>query len=344
MPKGAKRRKALKRKKEEEKSAIQSSAQIGASDDDPRSQDDKGGSDSGDGGDVSSPTTKKSGNGEESSSSSVFGSGFGGESKAGEAEAVAEAVAVVVKDVVVGEESNPSRDVKVDFVEDVKSLSMLSRSSSSSSSSSSDSSSDEEKKDLEVTESVKEVVVVGQEEERLTFIEDSPLEDSEKRLVVTLVDLGVEEISRNGGDEQHCVHEVESDKNVIESVTVSSLDNLGADPPQGAVHQFEEKSSVIDDSQSRNSEEKTLAVPVIGQGAEESSGIGGEQAKVESETVKSKDSHVHEVESDKNARESDAFVSLDNEQHELPVAPPTIRPTSWKSCCGLFEVLTGSSR
>ncbi|KAK9093567.1 hypothetical protein Syun_028478 [Stephania yunnanensis] len=328
MPSGAKRRKALKRKKEKEEeksasaSAVQSSAQIGASDDDPRSQDDKG-SDSGDGGD-GGDETKKSGNGEESSSSVLVGSGFGGESKDGE---------VVVVDL-----KPEIRDVKVDFVEDVKSLSR-----SSSSSSPSDSSSDEEKKYLEVIESVREVVVIGQGEEKLTVIEDSPLEDSEKRLVVTVVDLGVEEISRNGGEQR----KDELDKDVTESGTVASLDNHGADPPQGSVHQVEEKSSIVDDLRLKNSEETLLAVPVIDQSVEEiSSGIGGENPRIESETVKSKDSHVHEVELDKNtnARESDAFASLDNEQHELPVAPPTIRPTSWKSCCGLFEVLAGSSR
>ncbi|XP_010272656.1 PREDICTED: transcriptional regulator ATRX homolog isoform X2 [Nelumbo nucifera] len=36
--------------------------------------------------------------------------------------------------------------------------------------------------------------------------------------------------------------------------------------------------------------------------------------------------------------------SLENQQQEVHPAPPTVRPTSWKCCCGLFEVLMVSSR
>ncbi|KAF9621372.1 hypothetical protein IFM89_020031 [Coptis chinensis] len=43
-------------------------------------------------------------------------------------------------------------------------------------------------------------------------------------------------------------------------------------------------------------------------------------------------------------KESHVTLSSDNQQKEVATVPPTVRPTSWKSCCGLFDVLAGSDR
>ncbi|KAL5723093.1 hypothetical protein ACHQM5_006534 [Ranunculus cassubicifolius] len=37
-------------------------------------------------------------------------------------------------------------------------------------------------------------------------------------------------------------------------------------------------------------------------------------------------------------------TSSDNETKDVFPVPPTVQPTSWKSCCGLFEVFGGSNR
>ncbi|OVA07514.1 hypothetical protein BVC80_33g22 [Macleaya cordata] len=79
---------------------------------------------------------------------------------------------------------------------------------------------------------------------------------------------------------------------------------------------------------------------------EDSSSIGLPSNEIDDKTLPSSDPlSVSTSNGGDHQKESKISESLQKqEQEELAIVPPTVQPTSWKSCCGLFDLLTGSNR
>jgi len=214
----------------------------------------------------------------------------------------------------VGSLSSQDPSIEVEKVEDEKNSKDEGSNTKSSSSSSSDSSDDESRvvdKEVVVTESVPVV-----EPESLAPIVDEPVKEVEPL---------VEEVAHASEEKKDLVvEEIVAPVVEEETVVVSEIDSKEDCPTS---------SEVVE--------------PVLKDSEAEKLPLSDEKACVEKEDVASstpaKDS-ISEVNGASGANETD---TVEHSDRQAPVASTSLtvqKTTSWKGCCGLFDLFSGSER
>uniref|UniRef100_A0A5B6Z2Y1 Putative enolase-phosphatase E1 n=1 Tax=Davidia involucrata TaxID=16924 RepID=A0A5B6Z2Y1_DAVIN len=377
MPSGAKKRKAAKKKKEKEANITESATHSQQGDDDLKTHDEKESD-----GEVSSPTSQDHHNdqhpfaeGEEeelekrenASSARSFVTemkpieAVNNDGESTQKVAIEEAV-VQIDSNLKPEDDSESKNVSIEYVE-------LSREGGSSSSSSSDDESHIVEKNIVVMESgeLKEGAYNSREltegaynsvSESATFVDSVKLVDSLSEVVTKVTD------SVPVGEAYNSVVEtatfVDSDKvslseemvqvtesESVENFVTSDVVELGLKENGKKMLPSEDEStgvsSVMTDLGSQNKEDKVVSTP--NENAAASSNAMGFAAQ-ENEDKLLLSFNAPRVDTSigvEHIKDSGIPESSDS-QTQVASAPQAVQTTSWRSCCGLFEVLTGSNR
>lgn len=326
MPSGAKKRKAAKKKKEME-AHINSNKPLG--NDEPRSQDEKNSD-----GESGSPASQDNNNHQHS-----FDKGNGESSKTDLSPDQSVVANKSIKEGT-GDALKFQRDMNAN-TSSTKDDSSSSSSSSTSSSSDDDSQVSQVKKDEEARNVDKPVGLGLEEVVQLTANDSLQAAKDDLFMKTSSVIDSVKAFYSEVEETIHVSEGISAETLVASDVGKLSLDKKKESlPPK--LEEVSEVSSAMGDSQPRNNADNVF--PICDENVGGSSG-GFESAVKESDSKILPSSDAPVTESCKTVgspKDSNIPESSEEKPHVHSVPPPMAQRTSWLSCCGLFDIVTGS--
>ncbi|KAL5577123.1 hypothetical protein UlMin_018822 [Ulmus minor] len=319
MPSGAKKRKAAKKKKEQE-------AHIGSSSNNPQGNDDSKSEKGSDGGEVNSPAHQdyqnhdhpfNEGNGERGDADSLSVRSIDVEDKSAEKVGLQDDDVVKVERGLKSAEGTEDQNIRVEHVKSTK--------ESYDGSSSSSSSSDDESRAIEKKQNKESKNIVP---ETTSHTDDVKLVNSSPPEAAQITENAyIEEMSDVIGSVKPVVPVSEETLNVIESAPVENelVSNvIKSELENGSEKVSPEAAENVSDFQEKENKASPSELDSVLKGS-----AGTHVAQSSNGAYRAKDSEIPEY------SENQPLVAS---------APRPVERTSCLSCCGIFDVITGSSR